>query len=64
VKVLNTDISPSRLMTLVILVVGFTVLENYAYTAAGPVWAAFVFVIGTVSIFVTVPGKIFSSIEA
>jgi hypothetical protein len=49
---------------LVILVTGFTVLENYVYTTAGPIWAALVFVIGTVSIFITVPKKIFSSIEA
>ncbi|WP_339496719.1 hypothetical protein [Pseudomonas sp. EA_15y_Pfl1_P101] len=63
-KVLNTEMSPSRLATLVILVVGFTVLENYVYTAAGLIWAALVFVIGTVAIFFTVPKKIFSSIEA
>jgi len=64
VKVLNTEMSPSRLVTLVILVVGFTVLENYVYTAADPIWAALVFLIGTVAIFITVPKKIFSSIEA
>jgi uncharacterized membrane protein YkgB len=64
VKVLNTEMSPSRLVPLVILVVGFTVLENYVYTAAGSIWAALVFVIGTVAIFITVPKKIFSSIEA
>ncbi|MBB6288930.1 MULTISPECIES: hypothetical protein [unclassified Pseudomonas] len=63
-KVLNTEMSPSRLATLVILVVGFTVLENYVYTAAGLIWAALVFVTGTVAIFITVPKKIFSSIEA
>lgn len=63
-KVLNTEMSPSRLATLVILVVGFTVLENYVYTAAGLIWAALVFVIGTVAIFITVPRKIFSSMEA
>ncbi|GFM68977.1 hypothetical protein PSCICJ_50950 [Pseudomonas cichorii] len=63
-KVLNTDMSRTRLVTLVIFVLGFTVLQNYVYTEAGPLWAAFVFVIGTVSIFITVPRKIFSSIEA
>ena len=56
--------SRSRLVTLVILVVGFTTLENYAYTKAGPLWAALVFILGTASILFTVPGKIFSSIEA
>jgi hypothetical protein len=64
VKVLNTEISRRRMTALVILVTGFTVLENYVYTTAGPIWAALVFVIGTVSIFITVPKKIFSSIEA
>lgn len=63
-KVLNTEISRRRMTALVILVTGFTVLENYVYTAAGPIWAALVFVIGTVSILITVPKKIFSSIEA
>lgn len=63
-KVLNTEISRRRMTALAILVTGFTVLENYVYTTAGPVWAALVFVIGTVAIFITVPKKIFSSIEA
>ena len=63
-KVFNTEISRRRMTALVILVAGFTVLENYVYTAAGPMWAALVFVIGTASILFTVPGKIFSSIEA
>ncbi|WP_147480544.1 hypothetical protein [Pseudomonas amygdali] len=63
-KVLNTEISRRRMTALVILVTGFTVLENYVYTTADPIWAALVFVIGTVSIFITVPKKFFSSIEA
>ena len=63
-KVMNTEMSKSRLVTLVILVVGFTAMENYAYAEAGPVWAAVFFIVGTAAVFLTVPRKIHSSIEA
>ncbi|MDD1016951.1 hypothetical protein [Pseudomonas rubra] len=63
-KVLNTEMSKQRLATLVVLVVLFTALENYAYAEAGPVWAAVFFIAGTASVFFAVPRKIYSSIEA
>lgn len=49
-KVFNTEISRARLATLVILVVGFTVLENYAYTEHGLAWAGAFFIAGVAAI--------------
>lgn len=57
VKVFNSEISRSRLATLVILVVGFTSLENYAYAKHGLTWAGVFFIAGVTAIIAVVPKK-------
>jgi len=55
VKVFNSEISRERLATLVILVVGFTALENYAYAKHGLAWAGVFFIAGVTAIMAVVP---------
>lgn len=54
-KAFNSEISKARLATLVILVVGFTALENYAYAEHGLVWAGVFLIAGVVAILSVIP---------
>ncbi|GLO53216.1 hypothetical protein PPUN110474_46170 [Pseudomonas putida] len=62
-KVFNSEISRTRLATLVILVVGFTVLENYAYAEHGLAWARVFFIAGVTAIVTVIPKKDHSTTE-